>query len=314
MDLQLPSQSASDRLGYLRWLITFSLREFENQVPTWSAWPSQVSADPVKVTPARAFRNPFAFDDGDIILRSSDSVEFKVHSLLLRLASPTFAALIGTQRNEDYVSVPLRRRVLEALLRYIYPMEEKSQFNSVGNILDVYNGAIDFQVACAKAPLLLGIKDFLSRESNPLRAWAIAEHYDIRESKNEAARQFIQTDEDLLSPAVRELQDIPALRYNLLLTVKRDILLRARAAVLNVIWGCPSCSRPSPKWKAAYLTRVSGQNPFTPEIIQDSTFELCCHTGGCLGCPGTFHSLDAQNARQRLKSNLTSILDGVDMN
>ncbi len=180
--------------------------------------------------------------------------------------------------------------------------------------MDVYNSAIDFHVVCAKAPLLLGIKDFLSREPNPLRAWAIAERYNIEESKNEAARRFIQTDEDLLTPAVRELQDIPALPYNTLLTVKRDILLRARAAVLNVIWGCPSCSRPSPKWKAAYLTRVSGQNPFTPEIVQDSIFELCCHTAGCLGCPGTFQSQDAQNARQRLKTNLKSILDGVDVN
>ncbi len=61
---------------------------------------SAVSAPPVERTPPRVFRRPFAFDDGDIILRSSDSVEFKVHSLLLRLSSTTFTALVRAPRGE----------------------------------------------------------------------------------------------------------------------------------------------------------------------------------------------------------------------
>ncbi|KAF8340581.1 uncharacterized protein EI90DRAFT_2084543 [Cantharellus anzutake] len=275
--------------------------EFPHEVPwaTIDAEPGQPKSPRVPfpsllpTAPPRSFREPFSFDDGDIILRSSNMVEFRVHALLLQLASPAFSTLIGAPRDEDYVEVPLVSMLLEALLRF--------------------NSAIEFQVSCAKSPLLLGIADFLSREPNPLRAWAIAERYGLEQSKNAAARRFIQTDDDLLTPAVSALQHIHALRYNTLLTVKRDVLHRARAAVLNVVWPCPSCSRPSPRWKAAYLTRVAGQNPFTPEITQDSIFELCCHIGGCSGCPGTFHSHEARTARDRLRSALKSILDDVNV-
>ena len=76
---------------------------------------------------------PFDHAKADIILRSSDNIDFRVFKLLLSLASPFFETLfdipqpaeeVGDQEVKDglaVVRVTEDSKTLDALLRFCYP-------------------------------------------------------------------------------------------------------------------------------------------------------------------------------------------------
>ena len=77
---------------------------------------------------------PFDSRDADVVLRSSDNVDFRVHKSILKLASPVLAALISLtplppsapRRHRRRRVVPLAEpgESLDLFLRFIYPVPE----------------------------------------------------------------------------------------------------------------------------------------------------------------------------------------------
>ncbi|OJT03115.1 hypothetical protein TRAPUB_6303 [Trametes pubescens] len=63
-----------------------------------------VTGAPQLGTPAQQRRKasaPFDRDDADLILRSSDNIDFHVHRIILTLASPVFAGMFTTPQPPD---------------------------------------------------------------------------------------------------------------------------------------------------------------------------------------------------------------------
>ncbi|KAG8685307.1 hypothetical protein FRC11_010797 [Ceratobasidium sp. 423] len=58
---------------------------------------------------------------GDLTLRSSDGVDFLVHSTILKFASSVFSDMITTGTTKDTVELTENARDVSYLLRFIYP-------------------------------------------------------------------------------------------------------------------------------------------------------------------------------------------------
>src|ERR1700733_6627704 len=77
--------------------------------------------------PKQTTPEPMQFADGDVVLRSSDGQDFKVHSIVLREASPFFRAMFRCPKvsgaSAAYAPILMTEttNVLNDLLRWIYP-------------------------------------------------------------------------------------------------------------------------------------------------------------------------------------------------
>ncbi|KAK7688295.1 hypothetical protein QCA50_008666 [Cerrena zonata] len=106
-------------------------------------------------------KSPFDNEDGDadLILRTSDKVEFYVHKLFLRKASPIFADMFTVARSElsihvdgpsqtpylPIVEVEEPSFIIDSLLRIYYPVEEVGQ-TSLNRVVDVFQAALKYEM------------------------------------------------------------------------------------------------------------------------------------------------------------------------
>ncbi|QRW18537.1 The BTB (BR-C, ttk and bab)/POZ (Pox virus and Zinc finger) domain [Rhizoctonia solani] len=58
---------------------------------------------------------------GDLVLRSTDNVDFSVHALFLSVASPVFSDLLKSGSREEVVLFSERAELLALMLKFIYP-------------------------------------------------------------------------------------------------------------------------------------------------------------------------------------------------
>ncbi|KAF8307757.1 hypothetical protein DL93DRAFT_2064615, partial [Clavulina sp. PMI_390] len=92
-------------------------------------------------------RQWFSFDDGDVVLRSEDGVDFRVDSLILRRASGLFAdifALPPKQQNDcssssspEPIAMIEPASVIDDLLRLIYPISASPTITSDAQALSL---------------------------------------------------------------------------------------------------------------------------------------------------------------------------------
>lgn len=83
-----------------------------------------MNAEPTMVSDTKEPENKFNegfTEGGDLILRSIDSVDFHVHSVVLSLASPVLANMFGIGTQRDVVTVGETAEVLALMLSFIYP-------------------------------------------------------------------------------------------------------------------------------------------------------------------------------------------------
>ncbi|EPT03035.1 hypothetical protein FOMPIDRAFT_23740, partial [Fomitopsis schrenkii] len=136
--------------------------------------------------PPRYALAPFDDLDADIILRSSDNIDFRVSRFILRLASPFFASMLeigqtasdGAQADGDEIRdgcrvVPVSENsaTLDTLLRVIYPQEDPP-LDDFTRLADVLAAALKYDMV--KATTLTGTKlrGFVAQD--PVRVWAVA--------------------------------------------------------------------------------------------------------------------------------------------
>lgn len=84
---------------------------------------------PIQITPPS---EPFGVSDADIVIRSSDLVDFRVHRLVLSMASPKFANLLSLPQPSDQretfdglrvIILPEDSEVLNSLFSMLYPLD-----------------------------------------------------------------------------------------------------------------------------------------------------------------------------------------------
>ncbi|KZT21594.1 hypothetical protein NEOLEDRAFT_1139214 [Neolentinus lepideus HHB14362 ss-1] len=166
---------------------------------------------------------PFNHESADVILRSTDNVDFRVHKGILAIASPFFSdmfalgkgvdeeAKTGSEEVSDGLQViPMMAEdseVLDKLLRFCYPVAQP-ELQTLGELKPVMTAAVKYQVErvvdCLRS--LLVSSKFVNEE--PLRVFAIARQHSLDKETATVAPYVLR--HGLPGPFVEELKYIPA--------------------------------------------------------------------------------------------------------
>ena len=145
---------------------------------------------------------PFDHAKADIILRSSDNIDFRVFKLFLSLASPFFETLFnipqpveenGDQEIKDGLAViPVTEdsKTLDALLRFCYPctLVDDPKIEVLKDAIDVLEAARKYSLDAIEKKARQAIANPKILEAKPLQCFAIAHRGGLREETLLAAR------------------------------------------------------------------------------------------------------------------------------
>ncbi|KAF8747625.1 Broad-Complex, Tramtrack and Bric a brac [Rhizoctonia solani] len=113
---------------------------------------------------------------GDLVLRSTDNVDFSVHALFLSVASPVFSDLLKSGSREEVVLFSERAELLALMLKFIYPRPTPN-ITSLDLLDDALRVASKYNLDSMKARLCeqLMLRDSpVAIHTDPLRALGIA--------------------------------------------------------------------------------------------------------------------------------------------
>ena len=181
---------------------------------------------------------PYDFDapDADVILRSSDGKELRVHRLILSLASPVFQGMFSLPQPTEpppqipSVDVPESSDVLRPFLQYLYP-RSPPKISDISMWAALYSIADKYGTEVVMDPLRdMLIPRFL--ETSPMRVYALASHWGFEDEAMIASTGTLTIDilEDF-PPEDAELMGGAACRKLSLLHISRRE--GARALVAN---------------------------------------------------------------------------------
>ncbi|OCH91510.1 hypothetical protein OBBRIDRAFT_775094 [Obba rivulosa] len=147
--------------------------------------------------------HPFTKSSADVILHSSDNVNFCVHKLILSEASPFFETMfslvqpttsqLGTTDALPVVDLTETSQTTNLLLHFCYPMPHP-EFgkDDLGKLADVLEAAMKYDISAAIASLrkLLVHPDFI--EGHPFLLYSIACRLGLRPEAERAAWQTLR--------------------------------------------------------------------------------------------------------------------------
>ncbi|CEL56008.1 hypothetical protein RSOLAG1IB_02022 [Rhizoctonia solani AG-1 IB] len=113
---------------------------------------------------------------GDLTIRSSDGVEFNVHSLMLSLASPIFSDQLSRSNRAEAIQIPETAEILSLVLKFIYPLPTPV-IPSLELLFDAMRVADKYELNSMKVRLReqLALADSpVSAYTNPLGALCVA--------------------------------------------------------------------------------------------------------------------------------------------
>lgn len=192
-------------------------------------------SQPESTTPPLSAKEPFDNLDADVILRSSDNVDFRVFKAILSLTSPVFKAMftlpqpdhaVISSSPQSPVSLPVvpvseSAATLETLLLLCYPAANPP-FKSFRNACDVVDAATKYDMT---AVLQRAKELFAARylESEPLSFYALCCCYGWEDLAQRAARETLKI-EGLGRPSwyVEEMENMTAAAYHRLLQYHWD--------------------------------------------------------------------------------------------
>ena len=193
---------------------------------------------------------PFDHPQADIILRSSDNIDFRVFKLFLSLASPFFETLFdipqpaGAQGSEDQeikdglVVVPVTEdsKTLDALLRFCYPctLADDPKLEVLKDVMDVLEAARKYSLDAIEKKARQVISNPKILEAESLRCFAIAHRGHLREESLLAARYTLT--QPLVPSWFQEIELITAADLLSLLTYHRQCGDAVYALRLNLSW------------------------------------------------------------------------------
>ncbi|KZS90654.1 hypothetical protein SISNIDRAFT_387527, partial [Sistotremastrum niveocremeum HHB9708] len=130
----------------------------------------------------------FQYPDANFVIRTSDSVEFKVFKEILRLKSSVFndMLLIGDNHPppsdasspSNVVDVTENSAVMGALLRYMYPIPRPS-ITSLAELLPVLEAALKYQLGHVSTTITNDIVSSRMLEEDPLTAYVFASKHNM---------------------------------------------------------------------------------------------------------------------------------------
>ena len=202
------------------------------------------STDGTTETPAtiRKFGAPFERKDADLILRSSDHVDFHVHRLILSLASPVFETMFSLPQplNVDsaprVVDVTETSETLKTFLLILYPVKTRALL-SLTHVRDALEVARKYDAEKATNVLRLELVHPRFLEPHPLRVFAIACLFGLEAEAKIAAEKAVLTNQVGKSCCPSELDDTPAGVYHRLLKLyrtRRELKSKSKATQIVI--------------------------------------------------------------------------------
>ncbi|KAL5513455.1 hypothetical protein ACEPAH_3854 [Sanghuangporus vaninii] len=182
--------------------------------------------------------------DGDIVLSSSDGILFRVHSVILKLASGFFKQMleiprVASENAHDPLPLDEDGKTICLLLDGIYPRNDASELPSTYDEAWTLTRAADkYDIPCARQSIQSAIYEKPGLQTDPLRLYALACHWKCADATRRAAERAAKR--DILSelcretPAAKELSDKDAL--NLLRFRRKQIDAFVSAFEEEVLW------------------------------------------------------------------------------
>jgi hypothetical protein len=141
---------------------------------------------------------PFDDPKADVILRSSDNVDFRTFRVLLSLASPVFEAMFdlpqpGQNDGLPVVSISEHSRTIETLLKLLHPrcLVPLDSIDDIGQILEM-SKKYDME-GVAEHTRVMAKRVLLHVETNdPIRAYAVAIRFQLKDEATSAARSTLR--------------------------------------------------------------------------------------------------------------------------
>ena len=193
---------------------------------------------------------PFDHAKADIILRSSDCIDFRVFRLFLSLASPFFEALFdipqpveesGDQEIKDglaVIPVTENSKTLDVLLRFCYPctLVDNPNIDSevLNDVIDVLEAARKYSLDVIEKKACQAIANPEILEEEPLRCFAIAHRGGLREETILAARYTLS--QPLIPEWFQEINLLSATDLLTLLTYHEECGDAAYELRLDLSW------------------------------------------------------------------------------
>jgi hypothetical protein len=141
----------------------------------------------------------FDAEDADLVLRSADCKEFRVHKCILSIASPVFRDMLSLPQPHDpthqlpHADLPETTATIDILLRYIYPIPSPKieDFVTLTNVL-VSAEKYGAEGVISRLRAILVSPHFL--DLDPLRVYAIACRWSFLEEARLASTRTVYVD------------------------------------------------------------------------------------------------------------------------
>ena len=191
---------------------------------------------------------PFDHPKADIILRSSDNIDFRVFRLFLSLASPFFETLFDipqpADENEDQdvrdglavVPVTEDSKTLDALLRFCYPctLADDPKLDVLQDAMEVLEAARKYSLDVIEKKARQAIASPKILEAEPLRCFAVAHRGHLREETLHAAKYTLS--QPLIPSWFQEIDLITATDLLSLLTYHKRCADAVSSLKLDLSW------------------------------------------------------------------------------
>ncbi|KAF8322496.1 hypothetical protein DL93DRAFT_2093118 [Clavulina sp. PMI_390] len=185
---------------------------------------------------------PISYPDGDVVLRSSDGFEHRVHSFILREASGFFSdmfELAGPSAESAPIILPESTEILNFILSYLYPRASAPPIPPILVILPVVE---KYRLECHT--LNSALTSYINDQSHPLRAWALAVRFGYPIARKAAVRSYIQAlDDGLRSSVSKELDHVSGNAVLRIVAIRRETVGAASKVMKSIASGC-RCETP----------------------------------------------------------------------
>ncbi|KAJ7073378.1 hypothetical protein B0H15DRAFT_894953 [Mycena belliarum] len=138
---------------------------------------------------------PFQAASGDVVLRSSDSIDFRVYRAILALASPVFSTMFSLPQPDSAPETPIipvgeTALRLDRALRFWYPGTQPlvNSIDELGDVLQILMSKYDIQAVSAIGQRFL--LDYV--ETQPVAVFGIALTYEWHDIAKTAAAQSLK--------------------------------------------------------------------------------------------------------------------------
>jgi hypothetical protein len=208
--------SAGDLFRLLKYLRT----EPYPKLYSWNPIPAESAPQPTTVLDYTS--------DADLILKSSDDVEFRVHKLIIFLASAN--RLCNAPVESDANTLPVIRlsensATLGTLISMCYPIQDVDVEDF--SIVNVLKAAMKFEMKKIVQTLRVKLVHCIGKD--PLRIYFTSIAVGLKEEAIKASKVFALTSNDSANAYVREMEDVPAIAYHRLMKYR----YQCRAAAIK---------------------------------------------------------------------------------